>query len=66
LTSWFKKEAKVLRIWERIGKRPVLGVGNSSGDLQMLRFVDAAEHRTLMLVVDHDGGARENLYGKGS
>ena len=30
--------AKPVRIWSRIGRRPILAVGNSNGDIQMLQF----------------------------
>ncbi len=30
--------AKPVRIWSRIGRRPILGAGNSNGDIHMLRF----------------------------
>jgi hypothetical protein len=29
---------KPVRIWSRIGRRPILGAGNSNGDIPMLRF----------------------------
>ena len=30
--------AKPVRIWSRIGRRPIVAVGNSNGDIPMLRF----------------------------
>ena len=35
--------AKPVRVWSRIGRRPIFAAGNSNGDLPMLRF---AEHPT--------------------
>ena len=29
---------KPVRIWSRIGRRPLVSVGNSNGDIEMLRF----------------------------
>ena len=29
---------KPVRIWSRIGRRPVIASGNSNGDIPMLRF----------------------------
>ena len=34
---------KPLRIWDRIGRRPILAAGNSDGDIAMLRSGD--DHR---------------------
>ena len=33
---------KPVRIWSRIGRRPILAVGNSNGDIPMLRFAGGA------------------------
>ena len=29
---------KPVRIWSRVGRRPILAAGNSNGDIEMLRF----------------------------
>jgi hypothetical protein len=58
---------KPIRIWSRIGRRPLLAGGNSNGDLQMLRFVQ--EHsRSLSLLVHHDDdtGRGDAPYDKGA
>ena len=44
---------KPIRIWSRIGRRPVLAAGNSNGDIQMLRYVQK-HPRSLSLIVHHD------------
>ncbi|MFF2268596.1 HAD family hydrolase [Cellulosimicrobium cellulans] len=44
---------KPVRIWSRVGRRPVLAAGNSNGDVDMLRFVQG-NPRSLSLLVHHD------------
>jgi phosphoserine phosphatase len=58
---------KPIRIWSRIGRRPVLAVGNSNGDVPMLRFVQK-HPRSLSLVVHHDDntGRGDQPYEKGA
>jgi phosphoserine phosphatase len=51
--------AKPVRIWSRIGRRPILVVGNSNGDVPMLRFASHASRPSLSLLVRHDDGERE-------
>jgi phosphoserine phosphatase len=48
---------KPVRIWSRIGRRPVLAVGNSNGDDEMLQYC-----RGLRLLVKHDDADREFPY----
>ncbi|MCD2198101.1 haloacid dehalogenase-like hydrolase [Actinomycetospora endophytica] len=50
---------KPVRIWSRIGRRPVISIGNANGDLPMLEFSDGGGHPALRLVVRHDDGERE-------
>jgi phosphoglycolate phosphatase-like HAD superfamily hydrolase len=54
--------AKVGNIATQLGRRPILGVGNSAGDRQMLAWADAGEAPTLALLVDHDDAEREFAY----
>ena len=35
---------KPVRIWSRIGRRPIMAGGNSNGDIQMLRFANHPKH----------------------
>ncbi|MET0766604.1 MAG: HAD family hydrolase [Aeromicrobium sp.] len=44
---------KPVRIWSRIGRRPLLAAGNSNGDVPMLRYVQK-HPRSLSLLVHHD------------
>ena len=38
---------KPVRIWSRIGRRPIVAGGNSNGDIQMLRFANHPGHPAL-------------------
>lgn len=44
---------KPVRIWSRIGRRPLIAVGNSNGDLEMLTYTCKGE-RGLGILVHHD------------
>ncbi len=57
---------KPVRIWSRIGRRPILSAGNSNGDIPMLRFTGGKDRPALRLLVMHDDPAREFDYVKGS
>lgn len=58
---------KPIRIWSRIGRRPIMAVGNANGDIPMLRFVQK-HPRNLSLVVRHDDdtGRGDVPYEKGA
>lgn len=45
-----------------LGKRPILAMGNSDGDLEMLQYTDDNQGRELMLLLHHDDGDREFAY----
>jgi phosphoserine phosphatase len=57
---------KPARIWSRIGRRPILAVGNSNGDLPMLRYAGGNGRPALRLLVLHDDARREFAYTVGS
>jgi phosphoserine phosphatase len=57
--------AKPVRIWSRIGRRPILAAGNSNGDIPMLEFAGGGRP-ALRLLVDHDDDAREFGYRAGA
>jgi phosphoserine phosphatase len=57
---------KPVRIWSRIGRRPILAVGNSNGDIQMLQFAGCPTGPGLRLLVKHDDHAREFDYTAGA
>jgi phosphoserine phosphatase len=50
---------KPIRIWSRTGRRPLLGAGNSNGDIPMLHFSQHPDKPFLRLLVLHDDGERE-------
>jgi phosphoglycolate phosphatase-like HAD superfamily hydrolase len=52
---------KPVRLWGRIGRRPILAAGNSNGDIEMLEFT-----RGLRLLVLHDDAEREFDYTGGA
>jgi phosphoserine phosphatase len=58
--------AKPVRIWSRIGRRPILAGGNSNGDIPMLRFAGGKGRPALRLLVLHDDAEREFDYVKGA
>jgi hypothetical protein len=57
--------AKPVRIWSRIGRRPILAVGNSNGDIQMLQYAGGHGPALRALLV-HDDKERESDYVAGS
>jgi haloacid dehalogenase-like hydrolase len=57
---------KPVRIWSRIGKRPILAGGNSNGDIPMLRYAGGASRPGLRLLVLHDDAEREFAYSAGA
>ena len=58
--------AKPVRIWSRIGRRPVIAVGNSNGDIEMLRFARTNGRPALRILVNHDDAEREFDYQAGA
>jgi hypothetical protein len=57
---------KPVRIWSRIGRRPVVAGGNSNGDIQMLRFANHPERQSLRTLLLHDDAEREFDYTAGA
>lgn len=57
---------KPVRIWSRIGRRPVIAVGNSNGDAEMLQFAGGASLPALRLLLLHDDSGREFDYTAGA
>ena len=58
--------AKPIRIWSRIGRRPLIAGGNSNGDIPMLVFAGTGSRPGLRLLVLHDDPEREADYVKGA
>ena len=57
---------KPVRIWSRIGRRPILAAGNSNGDDEMLMYTGTADTPSLRLLVLHDDAEREFDYTAGA
>lgn len=73
---------KPVRIWNRIGRRPLIAVGNSNGDIPMLEFAGSGRGGdggssdgngsgggngpALRLLVHHDDAEREFAYDTGA
>jgi len=57
---------KPLNIWLHIGRRPILAVGNSDGDLDMLRFATQGHAPSLAVLLQHDDAEREYDYAEGA
>jgi len=57
---------KPIRIWSRVGRRPLLAAGNANGDIPMLDFTQHADKPSLRLLVLHDDAEREFDYTKGA
>lgn len=60
------KTGKPVAINKFIGRRPIMAVGNSDGDLQMLQWTAGREGRTLQVLIHHTDGEREWAYDRGS
>jgi hypothetical protein len=52
---------KPVRIWSRVGRKPILAGGNANGDLPMLTQADG-----LRLILRHDDDEREFAYDAGA
>ncbi len=54
--------AKVEHIQAQVGRAPLLSIGNSGGDREMLEWAQANPRGGLALLIDHDDEAREFAY----
>jgi AraC-like DNA-binding protein len=57
---------KPVRIWSRLGRRPIFAAGNSNGDIPMLHFCAHPTRPSLSLLLDHDDEHREYAYVEGA
>ena len=55
-----------MRIWSRVGRRPILAAGNSNGDIEMLRFTGGPARPAMRLLLLHDDATREFDYTAGA
>jgi phosphoglycolate phosphatase-like HAD superfamily hydrolase len=60
------KAGKPIGINRHIGRRPVMAVGNSDGDLQMLEWTAAGEGPRLAVYIHHTDAEREWAYDRDS
>jgi phosphoserine phosphatase len=58
--------SKPVRIWSRIGRRPILAAGNSNADIPMLEYAGSPGRPVLRLLLRHDDRAREFDYVAGA
>jgi hypothetical protein len=57
---------KPVRIWSRVGRRPIIAGGNSNGDIPMLRYAGGKDRPALRLLLLHDDAEREFDYVAGA
>jgi phosphoglycolate phosphatase-like HAD superfamily hydrolase len=57
---------KPMRIWSRVGRRPIIAAGNANGDLPMLKYTGGPSRPALRLVLLHDDAEREFEYDSGA
>ena len=60
------KAGKPVNIDRYIGKKPVIAVGNSDGDIQMLQYADSNALPDFELLLHHDDSEREYDYDQGT
>jgi len=60
------KENKVVSIYQSIGRKPVIAVGNSDGDLQMLEWCSSNAYKSLPMLIHHTDSIREWSYDRNS
>jgi phosphoglycolate phosphatase-like HAD superfamily hydrolase len=66
LEIWDDGPEKPVRLWNRIGRRPILAAGNTNGDDEMLMFSGTPTTPSLRIVVLHDDAEREFAYTAGA
>lgn len=60
------RAGKPIGIQSRIGRRPLIAVGNSDGDYEMLDYVTSGEGPSLGLLIHHTDELREFAYDRDS
>ncbi len=60
------KAGKPVGINQHIGRRPIMAVGNSDGDFQMLQWTTAGQGASLGILVHHTDAEREWDYDRDS
>ncbi|MGD1805899.1 HAD family hydrolase [Dapis sp. BLCC M126] len=62
LAQYNDQEGKPVGIQNHIGKRPIIAVGNSSGDFEMFQYTDVGADESLIVLINHDDCDREYEY----
>jgi phosphoglycolate phosphatase-like HAD superfamily hydrolase len=57
---------KAINIHLHIGRRPIIAIGNSDGDIDMLHFTADQDKPSLALLMHHDDDEREFAYDEGA
>lgn len=57
---------KPVRIWGRVGRRPIFAAGNSNGDIAMLDYTCGGDALSMAVLVAHDDAEREFAYTAGA
>ena len=60
------KAGKPVGIHQHIGRRPILAVGNSDSDIQMIQYATIGAGRSLGVFIHHTDGQREYAYDRES
>lgn len=60
------REGKPVNINRYIGKKPLIAVGNSDGDIEMMEYTVIGQSSSLALLVHHDDEEREYSYTQGT
>lgn len=55
-------DGKSKNIYTRLGKVPVMAVGNTTGDFGMFHLVSTSKYPHLAMMINHDDGEREYIY----
>lgn len=66
INSFNDKQEKANNIQLHIGRKPLVAVGNSDGDLQMLQFSASRTGSSLQLLLHHNDAEREWAYDRES
>lgn len=62
LAQYNDQQGKPVGIELHIGKRPIIAVGNSGGDLEMFQYTNVGVDESLIVLINHDDCDREYQY----
>jgi phosphoserine phosphatase len=57
---------KAINMELQLGKRPIMAVGNSNGDIEMFQYTLSRKGPSLAVLIHHDDGDREYCYDRGA